>query len=316
MTLDPKRTAFIFPGQGSQTVGMGKALAERYPAARRVFEEADTVLGFSLSGLCWNGPEAELGETFNTQPALLAHSVAGWRVLMEALGEFRPLCAAGHSMGEFSALVAAGSLEFADALRLTRERGRVMTEAGKKKAGGMAAILNLDAAALAEVCEQAARETGGIVHLANDNCPGQIVISGEVPALQRAIALALARGAKRAIRLNVSIGSHSPLMEETAREFARAVDAVVISDPKVPLIGNTTARALQTAAEIRAEVKAQLTSRVRWTESVMTMAAMGATLFVEFGPKDVLSCLIKRIDPKVRSVAAGTPEEILAVLGV
>jgi [acyl-carrier-protein] S-malonyltransferase len=316
MTLDPKHTAFVFPGQGSQTVGMGKALVDSYPAARRVFEEADAVLGFPLSGLCWNGPEAELGETLNTQPALLTHSIAAWRVLIDEAGKFQPLCVAGHSMGEFSALVAAGSLEFADALRLTRERGRVMTDAGKSKPGGMAAILNLDAAALAEVCEQAARETGGIVHLANDNCPGQIVISGEVPALERAIALALKRGAKRAIRLNVSIGSHSPLMDEAARQFARAVDATPIADPKTPLIGNTAAAALHTAAEIRAEVKSQLTSPVRWTESVRAIAAMGATLIVEFGPKDVLSCLIRRIDPQVRSLPAGTPEEIRAVLGV
>jgi [acyl-carrier-protein] S-malonyltransferase len=316
MSLDPKHTAFVFPGQGSQIVGMGKALADAYPAARRAFEEADSVLGFSLSGLCWNGPEAELGETLNTQPALLTHSVAAWRVLMEQVGNFQPLCVAGHSMGEFSALVAAGSLAFADALRLTRERGRVMTEAGNSRAGGMAAILNLDAAALAEACEQAARETGGIVHLANDNCPGQIVISGEVPALERAIALALKRGAKRAIRLNVSIGSHSPLMGEAAREFARAVDAVPIADPRPPVIGNTTAAALHTAAEIRAEVKAQLTSPVRWTESVRAIAALGAVRIVEFGPKDVLTCLIKRIDPQVRSLPAGTPEEIRAVLGV
>jgi len=316
MTLDPKHTAFVFPGQGSQIVGMGKALVDSNPAARRVFEEADAVLGFSLSGLWWYGPEAELGETLNTQRALLTHSIAAWRVLMDQAGEFQPLCVAGHSMGEFSALVAAGSLKFADALRLTRERGRVMTDAGKSKPGGMAAILNLDAAALAEVCEQAARETGGIVRLANDNCPGQIVISGEGRALERAIALALARGAKRAIRLNVSIGSHSPLMDEAARQFARAVDATPIADPKTPLIGNTAAAALQTAAEIRSEVKAQLTSPVRWTESVRAIAAMGAALIVEFGPKDVLSCLIKRIEPQVRSLPAGTPEEIRAVLGV
>jgi len=316
MALDPKHTAFVFPGQGSQVVGMGKALAGAYPAARRAFEEADDVLGFSLSGLCWNGPEAALGETLNTQPALLTHSIAAWRALQEEAGEILPLCVAGHSMGEFSALVAAGSLAFADALRLTRQRGRVMTDAGDTRPGGMAAILNLDAAALTEVCEQAARETGGIVHMANDNCPGQIVISGEVPALERAIALARERGAKRAIRLNVSIGSHSPLMEEAANRFAAAVDAVPLADPKTPLIGNTTASALRTAAEVRAEVKAQLTSPVRWTESVHTIAAMGAALIVEFGPKDVLSCLIKRIDPQVRSLPAGTPEEIRAVLGV
>jgi [acyl-carrier-protein] S-malonyltransferase len=316
MTLDPKHTAFVFPGQGSQLVGMGKALSEQYPVARRTFEEADAVLGFSLSGLAWEGPEAALCETLNTQPAILAHSVAAWRALVQELGPFQPLCTAGHSMGEFSALVAAGSLEFADAVRLTRERGRVMTEAGKIQPGGMAAVLALDAAALGAVCAQAARETGGIVGLANDNCPGQIVISGEVPALERAIALALTSGAKRAIRLNVSIGSHSPLMGEAAREFAKAVDATPIADPKVPLIGNTGAAALRTAAEIRAEVKTQLTSPVRWTESVRAMAVLGANVFVELGPKDVLACLIRRIDPQSRAIAAGAPEEIRAVLGV
>jgi [acyl-carrier-protein] S-malonyltransferase len=316
MTLDPKHTAFVFPGQGSQTVGMGKALAEQYPAARRVFEEADAVLGFSLSGLCWNGPDAVLGETLNTQPALLAHSVAAWRVLTGEFGEFSPLCLAGHSMGEFSALVASGALEFADGVRLVRERGRVMTEAGKRKPGGMAAILNLDRAILSEVCDQAARESGGTVGLANDNCPGQIVISGEVPALQRAIELALARGAKRAIRLNVSIGSHSPLMGDAAREFTRAVDALAIADPKSPLIGNTAAGVLRTAQAIRADVNAQLTSPVRWVDSVRAMTGLGATIFVEFGPKDVLSCLIKRIDPTVGTFAAGTPEEIHTALGV
>jgi [acyl-carrier-protein] S-malonyltransferase len=316
MTLDPKQTACIFPGQGSQLVGMGKALAEQYPAARRVFEEADAVLGFSLSGLCWNGPEAELGETLNTQPALLAHSIAAWRVFTGERGEFSPVCMAGHSMGEFSALVAAGALGFADGVRLVRERGRLMTEAGKRRPGGMAAILNLDRASLSEACEQAARETGGIVGLANDNCPGQIVISGEVPALQRAIALAQERGAKRAIRLNVSIGSHSPLMAEAALEFTRAVDAVAIADPKVPLIGNTAAGILRTAEAIRADVNAQLTSPVRWVDSVQAMAGMGARVFVEFGPKDVLSCLIKRIGPQAEAFAAGTPEEIRAALGV
>lgn len=316
MTLDQKHTAFVFPGQGSQLVGMGKALAERYPVARRTFEEADAVLGFSLSGLAWEGPEAALGETLNTQPAILAHSVAAWRVLIQELGAFQPLCTAGHSMGEFSALVAAGALPFADAVRLTRERGRVMREAGNTRPGGMAAVLALNAAALGAVCAQAARETGGIVGLANDNCPGQIVISGEVPALERAIALALKSGAKRAIRLNVSIGSHSPLMGEAAREFAKAVDATPIADPAVPLIGNTGAAALRTAAEIRAEVKTQLISPVRWTELVRAMASMGANVFVELGPKDVLACLIRRIDPQSRAVAAGAPEEIRAVLGV
>lgn len=316
MTLSPKQTAFVFPGQGSQVVGMGKALAAEFPAARDTFAEADSILGISLSGICWDGPEAALGETINTQPALLTHSVAAWRVLMQELGDFIPLCVAGHSLGEFSALVAAGSLRFADAVRLTRERGRVMTEAGRTRPGGMAAILNLDTTILAAVCEQAARETGGVVQTANDNSPGQVVISGEAPALERAMALALERGAKRAIRLNVSIASHSPLMEEAARQFARSVDSTPLADPRIPLIGNTTARALHTAAEVMAEIKAQLTTSVRWVDSVRAMTTMGAATFVEIGSKDVLTGLLKRIDPQARGIAAGEPEQVRAVPGV
>ena len=316
MMLDPKHTAFVFPGQGSQIVGMGKALADAYPAARRVFEEADSVLGFSLSGLCWNGPETELGETLNTQPALLTHSVAAWRVVMDLTGDIHPLCLAGHSMGEFSALVAAGSLEFADALRLTRERGRVMTSAGDSKPGGMAAILNLDAAALAEVCEQAARETGRNRSSSQRQLPGtDRHLRGSAGARTRHRAGARARRqagdpAQREHQFALALDGR-----RRAR-IPRAVDATPIANPHSPLIGNTTAKALHTAAEIRAEVKAQLTSPVRWTESVRAIAAMGAALIIEFGPKDVLSCLIKRIDPQVRPLPAGMPEEIRAVLGV
>jgi [acyl-carrier-protein] S-malonyltransferase len=316
MSLNPQRTAFVFPGQGSQTVGMGKALADARPSARRLFEEADAVLGFPLSTLCWEGPEADLGDTYNTQPAILTHSVAAWRVLVEEAGSFQPLCVAGHSMGEFSALVAAGALEFADAVRLTRERGRVMREAGKSRPGGMAAILNLDAAALEAVCARAAAETGGIVHVANDNCPGQVVISGEVRSLERAMALALEAGARRALRLNVSIGSHSILMNEAARRFGAAVDAAQFSDPLVPVIGNVGARPLSTADDLREEVKSQLTSPVRWVDSVRAMRGLGAETFIELGSKDVLTGLLKRIDPQARGLAAGTPDQIRSALGV
>jgi [acyl-carrier-protein] S-malonyltransferase len=316
MTLSIHNTAFIFPGQGSQAIGMGKALADSFPVARTTFEEADSILGFPISKLCWEGPEAELGDTFNTQPALLTHSVAAWRVLMQELGGFHPLCLAGHSLGEFSALVAAGSLEFDGAVRLVRERGRVMAEAGKIRPGGMAAILNLDLPALDAVCKQAAAETGGIVQTANDNSPGQVVISGEIAALERAMALALERGARRALRLPVSIASHSPLMEEAARKFADAVDAAKIADPETPVVGNTSAQLLRTAEEIRRELKAQLTSPVRWVESVRAMASLGATVFVELGTRDVLTGLLKRIDPQAKGMAAGGPEEIRAVLGV
>jgi [acyl-carrier-protein] S-malonyltransferase len=316
MTLSQKQTAFVFPGQGSQTVGMGKALAAAFPVAAETFAEADAILGFPLSALCWEGPGTDLGETLNTQPALLTHSVAAWRALMLELDDFAPLCAAGHSLGEYSALVAAGALEFADAVRLTRERGRVMTEAGKNRPGGMAAVLNLDTAVLTEICAQASREAGGPVVLANDNSPGQVVISGEIPALERASALAQERGATRVLRLNVSIASHSPLMEEAAVQFAAAVDSTPIADPRVPVIGNTTARALTTAEEIKAEIKAQLTNSVRWVDSVRAMTAMGASVFVELGTKDVLTGLLRRIDAQTMGVAAGDPDSVRAVLGV
>jgi [acyl-carrier-protein] S-malonyltransferase len=316
MALDPKHTAFLFPGQGSQLIGMGKALADSRPEARRLFEEADAILGFPLARLCWEGPEAELCDTFNTQPALLTHSVAAWRALTDELGGFRPVCVAGHSLGEFSALVAAGALAFGDAVRLTRERGRVMRAAGAAKPAGMAAILNLAEPALEEVCREAAAETGGIVSVANDNCPGQVVISGEAAALERAMALALQRGARRAVRLAVSIGSHSPLMRAAAAEFGAAVEAAPWSDPDVPVISNVDARPLRTAAALRADVITQLVSPVRWVESVRAMQALGADTFIEFGSKDVLTGLLRRIDPQAHGFAVGAPEEIRSVLGV
>lgn len=208
--LDPQSTAFVFPGQGSQFVGMGQALAQASAAARQTFAEADEYLGLALSKLCWEGPEADLTNTLNAQPALLTHSVAALRALHEQIGDFTPAFVAGHSLGELSALVAAGSMEFEDGLDLVRRRGEVMQAAGQRAPGGMAAILNLDAAVLAEVCAEAAAQTGGVVQVANDNCPGQVVISGDVAALEKAMELAKARGAKRALRLPVSIASHSP----------------------------------------------------------------------------------------------------------
>jgi [acyl-carrier-protein] S-malonyltransferase len=316
MAPDPKHTAFVFPGQGSQLVGMGKALADSFPEAARLFAEADAVLGFPLTRLCWEGPEEELCETFNTQPALLTHSVAAWKVFAAEAGGFRPVCVAGHSLGEFSALVAAGALAFPDALRLTRERGRVMRAAGAARPAGMAAILNLAEPELEAVCREASAETGGVVSVANDNCPGQVVISGEAAALERAMALALRRGARRAVRLAVSIGSHSVLMREAAEEFGAAVDAAQWSDPEVPVISNIDARPVSTAAGLRADVKAQLVSPVRWVDSVRAMQALGADTFLEFGSKDVLTGLLRRIDPQLRGFAVGGPAEIRSVMGV
>jgi [acyl-carrier-protein] S-malonyltransferase len=312
--LDPATTAFVFPGQGSQFVGMGQALALASPAARQTFDEADECLGIALSKLCWEGPEAELTDTLNAQPALLTHSVAALRALHEKVGEFAPVYVAGHSMGELSALVAAGAMEFEDGLALVRKRGEVMKAAGERNPGGMAAILGLDAPAVSELCEQARAEAGGVLQLANDNCPGQTVISGDSAPLEKAIELARARGAKRAIRLPVSIAAHSPLMAPAVAEYTRAVEAVPFIAPIPPVVGNVQAQPLIDPNELRLELPAQLTSPVRWTESMRYMLAQGVTTFVELGAKDVLTTMLKRIDPNARGLAIGTPED-LAKLG-
>jgi [acyl-carrier-protein] S-malonyltransferase len=305
--LDYKTTAFVFPGQGSQFAGMGRELAQASAAARATFEEADEYLGFKLSKLCWEGPEAELTETLNAQPALLTCSVAALRAMHERLGEHPAALMAGHSLGEISALVAAGSLEFEDGIALVRRRGEVMKAAGERSPGGMAAILNLDAPVLAEICAEASVLTGGVVQVANDNCPGQVVISGDEAALEKAMELAKARGAKRARRLPVSIAAHSPLMKSAVEDFRRTVDGMPFIAPIPPIIGNVQAAPLTDPNSIRAELPAQLTSPVRWTESVRYMLAQGVTTFVELGSKDVLTSLLKRIDGSARGVALGTP---------
>jgi len=313
--LDYTNTAFLFPGQGSQFVGMGRELAQASAAARQTFAEADEFLGFKLSQLCWEGPETELTDTINAQPALLTCSVAALRALHERLGEHPPALMAGHSLGEISALVGAGSLEFEDGINLVRRRGEVMKAAGQRAPGGMAAILNLDAPVLAEVCAEAAAQTGGVVQVANDNCPGQVVISGDLATLDKAIELAKALGAKRALKLPVSIAAHSPLMLSAVEDFRRTVDGMPFIAPIPPVIGNVLVKPLLDPNEIRRELPAQLTSPVRWTESVRYMLAQGVTTFVELGSKDVLTGLLKRIDPNAHGVAVGTPEAVEALAG-
>jgi [acyl-carrier-protein] S-malonyltransferase len=315
MPPTPASTAFLFPGQGSQFVGMGRELAEQSPAARQVFAAADETLGLELSRLCWEGPEAELTDTVNAQPALLACSIAALRALHERLAEgFEPALMAGHSLGEITALVAAGAMELEDGLALVRRRGELMKAAGQRAPGGMAAMLGLDAAALVEICAEASAATGGVVQLANDNCPGQVVLSGESAALDKAIELAKARGARRAMRLPVSIAAHSPLMQSIVASFTEAVEAVPFISPLPPIVSNITAAPLSDPNDLRRELPAQLTSPVRWTDSVRYMRAQGITTFIELGAKDVLTGLLKRIDSSATGKAVGTPAEVEAVL--
>ena len=298
------KTAFLFPGQGSQYMGMGQDLYDAYPEARATFDQADKVLGFALSELCFNGPEATLKDTINTQPAIFVTSVALLRAL-ESNGLQAPGFVAGHSLGEYSALVAAGAMDFAAGLQLVRERGRLMKEAGERSSGGMAAVLGLEEETVNEVCRQARKETGGVIQVANYNSPGQIVISGDFRTRDVAIELAKAEGAKKVVPLAVSIASHSPLMECIVDEFRWAVEAVEFRRPTVPVVANVSAAPLESVKAIREELVQQLTSPVRWVESVRYMIGQGVTQFVEIGPKDVLTKLMRRIDKSVQAVSGG-----------
>ena len=294
--MDWTKIAFVFPGQGSQIVGMGKDLAEAYPLVRQTFEQADDILGFSLSDLCFNGPEDVLNDTLNTQPALYTAGVAIMRVVQSEFASAVPSFVAGHSLGEFTALAAAGSVTFEDGLRLVRERGRLMQAAGTKSPGAMAAVLGLDAVEIREVCAHASEKTGGVLILANDNCPGQSVISGDDATIEVGMQMLTEAKAKRVVKLPISIAAHSPLMESASAEFRQVVASTQFAEPQVPIYGNVDAASLANITAIRRELDLQLTNSVRWTESVQAMIASGAELFVEMGPKDVLTGLLKRID--------------------
>lgn len=301
----------LFPGQGSQKPGMGKDLAAAHPAAASVFREADETLGESLSTLCFEGPAETLTLTHNAQPALLAHGAAAWAVLRDTLGP-NVRAAAGHSLGEFTAYHAAGTLTLADAIRLVRRRGTLMYEAGLARPGTMAAILGDPARPLEELCAEAsASAEGGLVVPANYNSPGQVVISGEVAGVERAMELAKAAGARRAIRLPVSGAFHSPLMQAARDPFRKALEETPLDDPQVPVYANVTAEPVETAIEARGLLVDQLTAPVRWTELVerLTRDFPGA-LFVELGPGSVLSGLLKKIAPSAECVSCATAADV------
>lgn len=301
-------TAAIFPGQGSQALGMGADFAQRYVVARDTFAQADEILGYSLSEICWTGPAEALDQTNHTQPALFVSSMAIWRALQEALPEATPAWMAGHSQGELSALTAAGALSFEAGVRLVQARGRYMRRAGEQAPGAMAAVLALELPRVEVLCAEASRDTGKTVVLANDNCPGQAVVSGEIEAVDRLIELAAAAGARRALKLAVSIAAHSPLMASAQAGFRQAVHETTFSPPQVAVIGNIAAWPLTTPDEIRRELDQQLTQPVRWTDSVRAMIEAGAETFIEVGAGNVLTGLLRRIDRARARVNLNTVE--------
>ncbi|MFA4836469.1 MAG: ACP S-malonyltransferase [Dehalococcoidia bacterium] len=291
-----RKVAFVFPGQGSQAVGMGFDLYKRSPLARQVFEEADETLGFSLSNLCFNGPDDKLRQTVNTQPAVMTTSLACLRAAFGNGNHIQPAFVAGHSLGEFTALVAAGVLSFSDGIRLVQERARLMQKAGERRPGGMAAIIGLDLVTLEEVCQ----ETG--TQIANMNSPEQTVISGTKNGLTWAMDLAKARGAKRVIRLEVSGAFHSYLMEPAAKGLAKVASGLDFHAPAIPIVANTTAQPKSTPKELRDEILQQVCGCVRWQSSIEYMIGEGVDTFFEIGPGQVLTGLIKRINSDVKII--------------
>ena len=290
------KTAFLFPGQGSQSVGMGKELADNFSVARQVFEEADQALGFSISNLCFEGPEEELRKTVNTQPAILTVSVATLRVLQQAGISFD--ITAGHSLGEYSALVASGVLDFADAVRLVNKRGQYMQEAVPLGEGAMAAVMGMEREKVVEICAEVEKEAGA-VQAVNFNCPGQIVIAGKTAAVEKAAAALKAAGAKRAIMLPVSAPFHSTLLQPAAEKLALELDKVSFREPKLPVVANVTGKISTNSAEIKQLLVTQAANPVLWEDCVATVAAYGATVSVEIGPGKVLTGFTKKIAPEI-----------------
>jgi [acyl-carrier-protein] S-malonyltransferase len=305
--------AFIFPGQGSQHVGMGKNLVENYPEARKIFEEADDLLSFKLSKLCFEGPQAELNDTINAQPALLVTSIAALRVWESKTG-LTPKVVAGHSVGEYAALVAASSMNFTEALKLVWERGRLMKKAGSSNPGGMMAVIGADLARVELLCNQIQDEFGVTVQVANDNCTGQIVIAGHKLALEKFSELKKEAGAKMVIPLSVSVACHTDLMSSVQEEFNVVLYTMDIKSAVIPICANMTAELIQSIPEIRRELQTQLAGRVRWFQSVLRMKEIGIYKYVELGAKDTLSGMIKRIDPGVTCIQVGDDEDWRTIL--
>ena len=306
-TKSKPKIAHVFPGQGSQSVGMGYKLYQSSPKAREVFQEADEALQFPISRLCFEGPEDELRQTINAQPAIMTVSIACLRAASEVNHIISPSFVAGHSLGEYTALVAANVLGFADAIRLVRERGRLMQKAGEIKPGGMAAVIGLDEATLKEICCESGAE------IANFNCSAQIVISGSKEALARAMELAKTRDARRVIPLQVSGAFHSTLMQPTIEGLSEAISQINFRTPEITIVVNSTAQPVTTAEGVKEELLRQLCNCVQWQPSVEYMVGEGISTFIEIGPGQVLSGLIKRISDKVRVLNMSDPESIKAL---
>ena len=299
--------AFVFPGQGSQSVGMGKALYEAYPQLKQVYDEASTVLGYDIGALCFSGPPETLNLTEHTQPALLVSSIAALTAFQPKIV---PAVVAGHSLGEYTALVAAGGLTFHDAVGIVQKRGRYMSEAVAAGTGSVAALLGLAAETVKEACREAA--SAGVVQAANFNSPGQVVIAGEKAAVERAIEVAKSKGCKKAVLLPVSVPVHTPLMQKAADRLSRDLATISWSDLRVPLINNAEAKPIMKVGDIQTSLVRQLPSSVLWEDSVLAMGAMGVKTFVEIGPGAVLAGLIRRILPDVTTLNVNDPKSLEA----
>lgn len=309
---ETNRVAYIFPGQGSQKVGMGRDLYDNFESAKAIFQEADKVLGFSLSKLCFEGPEEELRQTVNAQPALVTMSLACYQTAIGVVDKSKipgPAFLAGHSLGEYTALALAGVIDFSTTVYLARERGRLMFEAGQKTLGGMAAILGLDETTVKALCLET--ETW----LANINCPGQLVISGAKENINKAIELAKSRGAIRALPLQVSGAFHSPLMQPAAEGLSAIINRLSFKEPSVPIIANTSAQPLTTAKAIKEELMQQLGNSVQWQGSIEYMINQGTTVFIEIGSGNVLAGLVKRINKTVKTLNIGQTSELSNISG-